>query len=121
MIDNPHSLFGIAQAEDEHIEDCGEEEDDEDGEGRHEGGLGERQWIRRLTKLPREHIFDTEATPEDIQNISQERTSFIWHQDDIVHQALQSHVQAIGVDQDLNDWIVINIKLCKENKLTKLN
>ena len=24
MIDNPHSLFGIAQAEDEHIEDCGD-------------------------------------------------------------------------------------------------
>ena len=71
MIDNPHPLFCIAQAEDEHIEDCGEEEDDEDGQGRHEGGLGERQGIRWLTKLPRKKIFNTDATPEDIQNTSQ--------------------------------------------------
>ena len=85
MIDNPHSLFGIAQAEDEHIEDCGEEEDDEDGEGRHEGRLGECQRIRWLTKLPRKPIVNTEATPEDIQNIPQERTGFIWHKDNIVH------------------------------------
>ena len=102
VIDNSHPLLGIAQAEYEHIEDCGEEEDDEVDQGRHEGGLVERQWIGWLAKLPGEKIFNAEATPEHIQNIP-ERTSFFWYQDNIVHQALQSHVQAIGLDQNLND------------------
>ena len=41
MVDDTHPLFCIAQAEAEHIKDCGDEEDDEDAQGCHEGGLGE--------------------------------------------------------------------------------
>ena len=69
MIDNRHPLLGMAQAEHEDIKDCGEEEQGEDDQGRHEGGLGKRQWVGCLTKLPWEQIFDTEATPIDIEDI----------------------------------------------------
>ena len=33
MVDNPHFLLGVAQAEDYHVEDGGDEEDDEDEQG----------------------------------------------------------------------------------------
>ena len=121
MIDNPHPLFGMAQAEDEHIEDCGDEEDDEDCEGCHEGGLGKRQWVGCLANLALERFFDTEATPVDIENIPQERAGLVWYEDDIIHQALHCHVQAVGLDQDLNIWTeVIKLKFCERTTLVRI-
>ena len=46
VIRHSHPRFCIAGAEDEHIENGGDEEDDEDCEGCHEGGLGHCQRIR---------------------------------------------------------------------------
>ena len=103
MIDDSHPLSCIAQAEAEHIKDCGKEKDDEDGYGCHEGGLGEAQGIGWLAKLSRVGIFNTEASPVDTENIPEKRAS--WWEDDIVHQALHSHVQAVGLDQDLNEYL----------------
>ena len=111
MIDNPHPPFCMAQAEDQHIKDGGEVEDSEDSEGCNEGGLGKGQRIGWLTKLAGEGIFNTETTPVDVENIPQKGTGFVWYEDNIIHQTLHCHVQAVGLDQDLNGWTqVINLK-----------
>ena len=93
----------MAQAEDEDIKDCGNEEDDKDCQGCHEGGLGKRQWVGCLAKLALKRFcnMDTEATPVDIENIPQVRAGSVWYEDGIIHQALHCHVQAVGLDQDL--------------------
>ena len=53
MVDNPHSLLGVAHTEDKDVEDGGDEEDDEDTQGHHQGGLGQSDWIRFLAKRAR--------------------------------------------------------------------
>ena len=105
VIDDSHSLFCIAQAEAEHIKDCGDEEDDEGGYGCQQGGLGEGQWIGWFAKPSRVRIFNTEASKVDTVNIPEKRASLVWYEDNIVHQALHSHVQAVGLDQDLNEYL----------------
>ena len=118
VIDDPHPLFGMPQAEDEHVKDCGDEEDDEDSEGCHEGGLGKCQWVGCLTKLAMERIFNAEATPVDIENIPQTGAGLVWYEHDIVHQALHCHVQAVGLDQHLSIRTkVIKLKFCGEENL----
>ena len=103
MITNHHPLLGIAYTEDEHIQDCGDVEDGKDGQGCQECGLGEGQWTGWSAKPPGKQIFNTEAAPVYIQDILQERAaSFIWLEDNIVHQAFHGHVEAVGLDQDLN-------------------
>ena len=105
MIDDPHSLLGIAHAEDEHVEDGGDVEDEEDSKGHHQGGLGHCQWIRRLAKLAGVRIFDTESAPEDIEDISEGGTRLrqeCRNEDDVVHQALHRHVETVGISQHLD-------------------
>ena len=104
MVDHPHSSLCIAHAEDKHIEDGGDVEDDEDSEGHHQGSLGHCQWIWRLAKLAGVRIFNTESTPEDIEDISEAGTRGIRrrNEDDVVHQALHCHVETVGISQHLD-------------------
>ena len=51
MVNDPHSLLCVAHAEDEDVEDGGDEEDDEDAQGHHKGSLGESHCVRWLAKL----------------------------------------------------------------------
>ena len=70
MINDPHSLLGIAHVEDEHVHKGGHVEG---GEGQHKGGLGQGQWVRWFAKLARkERILNTEAAPENVESISEE-------------------------------------------------
>ena len=71
VVDNPHSLLGIPRAEADHIDHGGDEEDDEDHEGQHQGGVGHCHQIRWSAKLARVRSFNTEAAPEDIDDISE--------------------------------------------------
>ena len=108
MVDDPHSLLCVAHAEDEDVEDGGDEEDDKDTQGHHQGSLGQSHWIWWLAKLARVRIFNTEATPEDIENISEGRLRLGGDEDNVVHQALHSHVETVGVSQHLN---LLNVQL----------
>ena len=113
VIRHSHPRFCIAGAEDEHIENGGDVEDDEDAEGHHQGGLGQCQRIRRLAKLARGHILNTETAPEDIEDVSEGetrvgvvvgvgQTRVGGDEDDIVHEALHGHVETVGVSQHLD-------------------
>ena len=100
VIRHSHPRFCIAGAEDEHIENGGDEEDDEDCEGCHQGGLGHCQRTRWETKLPREQIFnDTEAPPVNIQNLV---VGMLGEGDNVVHQTHCGHAQTVGMDQHLD-------------------
>ena len=113
VIRHSHPFFCIACAEDEHIENGGEEEDDEDCQGEDEGGLGHCHWIRWPTKLPGQQIFnDTEASPVDIQNLVVRMSG---EADHVVHQTHYGHAQTVGMDQHLD----INQSQCLPNAIVK--
>ena len=102
MVDHPHSLLCIAHAEDEHVEDGGDIEEDEDEDGHHQGGLGHCQRIRWLAKPARDRILNTETAPEDIEDVSEGGTCLGGDEDDVVHEALHGHVETVGVSQHLD-------------------
>ena len=85
MVDDPHPLLRVAHAEDEDVEDGGDEEDDEDAQGHHQGRLGQSHWVRFLAKRARVRIFDTEAAPKDIEDVSEGRRGVGGDEDNVVH------------------------------------
>ena len=102
MVDDPHSLLCVAHAEDEDVEDGGDEEDDKDAQGHHEGSLGQSHWIGWLAKLARVRIFNAEATPEDIEDVSKGRPRLAGDENNVVHQTFHGHVETVGVSQHLD-------------------
>ena len=110
MINDPHSLLGIAHVEDEDIHKGRHVEGGEGAQGQHKGGLGQCQWVRWFAKLARkERILNTEAAQENVESISEEvaglggeGTRCWWNEHYIVHQTLHCHVQTVGVGQHLD-------------------
>ena len=47
-------------------------------------------------------MLNTEAAPEDIEDISECRLRLSGDEDNIVHQALHGHVETVGVSQHLD-------------------
>ena len=100
MVDHPHALGGLAEVEGKHVEHVGHVEEEEDQDGNHQGGLGQGQRVGRPTKLSGGRAFNTDATPEDVEDVHEVGTG-LRDEDNVVHQALHGHVETIGIGQNL--------------------
>ena len=100
MVHNPHSLPDIPHVEYGHIEDSGDNEEDEDHERENYADHMPCHQMRCLTELARVRGFDTEAIMVDIHETLQhwlKRTE----RDKVVHQSSHVHVEKVGIGQDL--------------------
>ena len=100
MVHNPHSLLGIPHIEDGHIEDGGDNEEDEHYERGNYAGHMPCPNKRCLTKLARVRGFNTEAKKVVIHETLQCWLKRTEH-DKVVHHSSHIHVEKVGIRQDL--------------------